>query len=129
MSGWLRRNIIVAREERAFIAVISTKYRVLYIVLLYADNNDKKSVVIQLSTPFTGPKYTKRLHTYTHIIKLNHTNASLFGNNRQSVIQFESNCGANHKCSIWLCISTNHYLLNVSYHSVITDLFIQLVSS
>jgi hypothetical protein len=93
MSGWLRRNIIVAREERAFIAVISTKYRVLYIVLLYADNNDKKSVVIQLSTPFTGPKYTKRLHTYTHIIKLNHTNASLLGNNRQFVIQFESNCG------------------------------------
>jgi hypothetical protein len=55
MPGRLGRHVIVAREEEALTAVISTLHRFLSIVLLYADNNDKKSSVIQLSTPFTGP--------------------------------------------------------------------------
>jgi hypothetical protein len=78
MPGGLGRNVIVAREEKALIVVISTQHRSLSIVLIYADNNDKKSGVKQLSTPFIGPKSAKvctHTHTYTHFIKVNHTNA------------------------------------------------------
>jgi len=74
MPGGLGRNVIVAREEKALIAAISTLHGSLSIVLIYADNNDKKSGVIQLSTPFTGPKSTK-VCTHTHFIEVNHTNA------------------------------------------------------
>jgi hypothetical protein len=69
MPGGLGRNVIVAREEKALIAVISTLHRSLSIVLIYADNNDRKSGVIQLSTQFTDPKSTKvctHIHTHKH---------------------------------------------------------------
>lgn len=78
MPGGVGRNVIVAREEKALISVISTLHRSLSIVLLYIENNDKKSDVIQVSTPFTGPKSTNVCtHTHTHslFIQVNHTNA------------------------------------------------------
>lgn len=72
-----RRNIIVAREKKALISVISTLHRSLSIVLLYTENNDKKNDMIQLSTPFTSQVQSLQMfaHTHTHFIKVNHTNA------------------------------------------------------